>query len=127
MSPSAQIMKFFIKPGHNEAEKSSGYGSDGHGRGGAAFPQPGELQNKGQTPLDRNPLSPPTCAICPPDAAPGQTRGTLRQPRGSTGPTASHAGSAVPDAAVTHARCPSPRAARVLPNTCDHRGVVTGG
>lgn len=107
MSPSAQIMKFFIKPGPNEAEKSSGYGRDGHSRGGAASPQPGELQNKGQTPLDRNPLSLPMCAICPPDAAPGQTRGV--QP-GSAQPASAPPAPSVPDA-----QCPSPCARRVLP------------
>lgn len=115
MSPSAQIMKFFIKPGPNEAEKSSGYGRDGHSRGGAASPQPGELQNKGQTPLDRNPLSLPMRAICPPHAAPGQTRGARRQPRGSTGLSSTGLSASRTVGARRHARCPSPCAHRVLP------------
>lgn len=59
LSPSARIMKFFIKPGHNRAEKSSGYGRDGHWEGRGCFPQPGNCKTKGR-PSGSYPLSPPT-------------------------------------------------------------------
>ena len=57
--PSAQIMKLFIKPGHNGAEKSSGYGRDGHWKGRGCSPQPGNCKTKGR-PSGSYPLSPPT-------------------------------------------------------------------
>lgn len=82
MSPTAQIMKFFIKLGHNEADGSSGYGRDGHREGRGSFPRPGNCKTKDR-PSGSYPLSPPTRRQPCQQAASQMQLAARREPRRS--------------------------------------------